>query len=154
MHTDLWNYCLNLYARPGVERACLSLQEQGLDVCLLLCGAWLQQRGVGYNEARLQQLKACAVPWQRDVVSPLRQVRIQWREAATHDKALSALRTQIKSLELEAEQTLLRRLEVLTQGWALAQAEHCSDWLGKIAEDAQQPDCGALLELRAAIDCT
>ena len=154
MHTDLWNYCLKLYARPGVEHACLRLQDQGLDVCLLLCGAWLQQRGVAYNEARWQQLKACAVPWQHEVVTPLRQVRIQWREAATHDEALSALRAQIKSLELEAERTLLRRLEALTQSWAPAQTQDSSDWLSAMAEDAQQPDGGALLELRAAIDCT
>ena len=153
MHTDLWNYCLKLYACPDVEQACLRLQDQGLDVCLLLCAAWLQQRGVAHNEARCQQLKACAAPWQRDVVTPLRQVRIQWREAATHDEALSALRAQLKSLELEAEQTLLRRLEALTQSWAPAQTEHSSDWLGAMAQKTRQPDCGARLELRAAIDC-
>ena len=27
MHTDLWNYCLHLYARPGVE-----VQLWGLDM--------------------------------------------------------------------------------------------------------------------------
>ncbi|WP_157222804.1 DUF2390 domain-containing protein, partial [Pseudomonas sp. S13.1.2] len=29
MYTDLWNYALALYARPGVEAACLELQAQG-----------------------------------------------------------------------------------------------------------------------------
>ena len=43
---DLWNFALELYAREGVEQACLELQETGSDVCLLLTGAWLQRRGV------------------------------------------------------------------------------------------------------------
>ncbi|MBO4970761.1 MAG: TIGR02444 family protein, partial [Pseudomonas sp.] len=60
MQTDLWNYCLNLYARPGVEQACLHLQDQGLDVCVLLCAAWLEARGVACDEVRLGQLNACA----------------------------------------------------------------------------------------------
>ena len=33
MHTDLWNHALALYARPGVEAACLDLQTLGGDVC-------------------------------------------------------------------------------------------------------------------------
>jgi hypothetical protein len=27
MHTDLWNYALALYARPGVEAACLNCRR-------------------------------------------------------------------------------------------------------------------------------
>ncbi|MCK1787400.1 TIGR02444 family protein, partial [Pseudomonas sp. TNT11] len=40
MCADLWSFALSTYARPGVEAACLRLQEQGADVCLLLCGAF------------------------------------------------------------------------------------------------------------------
>ena len=152
MQTDLWNYCLNLYARPGVEQACLSLQSRGLDVCLLLCAAWLEQRAVALDEARLGQLKACAEPWQREVVQPLRQLRTQWREAATHDDALAALRVQIKSLELEAERTLLRRLESVALGWPTAQPQDTCDWLHRVASDANHPDYDALHTLRAAIN--
>ena len=152
MQTDLWNYCLNLYARRGVEQACLHLQGQGLDVCLLLCAAWLEQRAVACDERRAAQLKACAGPWQREVVQPLRQLRTNWREAATHDDALAALRAQIKSLELEAERTLLRRLESVTQGWPSAQSQEACDWLQRVACDAVHPDCDALHQLRAAIN--
>ena len=150
MQTDLWNYCLNLYARPGVEQACLSLQDQGLDVCLLLCAAWLQERTVACSETRLEQLKACAGPWQREVVQPLRQLRIQWREAAAHDDVLAALRVQVKALELEAERTLLRRLESVTQSWE--QSQGACDWLQRMASDAGHPDCDALHTLRVAIN--
>ena len=151
MQTDLWNYCLNLYARPGVEPACLRLQDQGLDVCLLLCAAWLQERGIVCTEARLAQLKDRAEPWQREVVQPLRQLRTQWREAAAHDESLAVMRAQIKALELEAERTLLRRLEEATQQWLPAQSQDNSDWLEKMAKDIDPTNYGALHTLRAAI---
>ena len=154
MHTDLWNYCLYLYARPGVEHACLALQNQGVDVCLLLCGAWLEQRAVRCDDVRLSQLKACAEPWQREVIQPLRQVRTQWREAATHDQALAALRMQVKTLELDAERTLLHRLEALTQDWESTQSRGTCDWLRRIANEARSPDCDALQKLHAAINHT
>ena len=50
MCTDLWNHALALYARPGVEEACLGVQALGGDVCLLLCATWLQARGVAVTE--------------------------------------------------------------------------------------------------------
>ena len=150
MQTDLWNYCLNLYARPGVEQACLDLQSRGMDVCLLLCAAWLETRGVACDESRLGQLSACAGPWQREVVQPLRQLRTQWREAAAHDDVLAALRVQVKAFELEAERTLLRRLESVTQSWE--QSQGACDWLQRMASDAGHPDYDALQTLRVAIN--
>ena len=152
MQNDLWNYCLNLYARPGVEHACLRLQDQGMDVCLLLCAAWLQQRGIACTEARMEQLKDCAEPWQREVVHPLRQLRTQWREACAQDEALAALRVQVKALELEAERTLLSRLEALSQQWQRAQSQDNCDWPAMMAASIDRPDYGALQTLRAAID--
>lgn len=152
MQTDLWNYCLKVYALPGVEHACLRLQRQGLDVCLLMCAAWLEQRNVAYDDARLECLKALAQPWQRDVVQPLRELRTQWREAATHDDALSALREQVKGLELEAERTLLRQLESATQQWLPTQSQSNCDWLQRMADSVDQPDYDALQKLRAAIN--
>ena len=152
MQTDLWSYCLNLYARPGVEQACLHLQDQGLDVCVLLCAAWLEARDVACDEVRLGQLNACAGPWQREVVQPLRRLRTHWREAAAHDDALAALRVQVKALELEAERTLLRRLESVTQGWTQTQSRDTCAWLQKVVDDAGHPDCDALHTLRVAIN--
>ena len=151
MQTDLWNYCLNLYARPGVEHACLRLQDQGLDVCLLLCAVWLQQRGIACTAARMAQLKDCAEPWQREVVQPLRQLRTQWRDASAQDEALAAMSEKVKALELEAERTLLSRLEAASQHWQRAQSQDNCDWPAMMAATIDHPDCGALQTLRAAI---
>ena len=70
MCADLWSFALSTYARTGVEAACLRLQEQGADVCLLLCGAWLERRGVALTLERTQALRQIAEPWQSQVVEP------------------------------------------------------------------------------------
>jgi uncharacterized protein (TIGR02444 family) len=148
MHTDLWNHALALYARPGVETACLALQELGGDVCLLLCGTWLQARGVTADEQRAAALQAQARPWQHDVVAPLRALRRQWREHALTDPQLSVLREQLKDLELRAERNLLERLEALARGWP-ATADAGQDWLARLVPD-QARNHDALHQLRVA----
>lgn len=148
MHTDLWNHALALYARPGVEAACLALQDLGGDVCLLLCGTWLQARAVAVDETRTQALQAVAGPWQREVVTPLRALRRQWREHALADPQLSVLREQVKALELQAERTLLERLAQVAQAWP-AVAGDSEEWLARLAP-AQARDHDALQQLRVA----
>lgn len=142
---DLWNFALELYARPGVEQACLDLQDAGNDVCLLLTGAWLQQRGVRCVDERLRALTEVAGPWQREVVSPLRQTRRHWRAAAGQDAELAALREQIKKLELQAERVLLERLQALAANWPDEEAQ--SDWLLALTGE----NSAALQVLRGAI---
>lgn len=151
MYTDLWNFALALYSRPGVETACLDLQAAGGDVCLLLCGAWLAERGVAPTAERVKQLQQMAGPWQTDVVQPLRQLRQQWRQAALQDAELNALRKQVKTLELEAERQLLMRLEGVSSEWPAGHAEHVSDWLQRLAPAGQSLPHGALQVLRAAV---
>ena len=148
MCADLWSFALSTYARPGVEAACLRLQEQGADVCLLLCGAWLEQRGVAYKPERVQALQQIAQPWRVQVVEPLRQMRVQWRALAQQDTQLASLREQIKTLELEAERTLLARLDALAQAWPINEVLGQQEWLEGLATEAANLDHDALLQLR------
>ncbi|NMZ06324.1 TIGR02444 family protein [Pseudomonas proteolytica] len=150
MCADLWSFALSTYARAGAEDACLRLQEQGADVCLLLCGLWLEQRGIALEPGRVQALRTIAEPWQADVVQPLRRVRKQWRCMAQQDVELGALREQVKALELEAERQLLLRLEALAQRWTAG--EHATDqaWLEALATEAANFDHDALHQLRVA----
>ena len=149
MCADLWSFALSTYARPGVEAACLRLQAQGADVCLLLTGAWLEQRGVTRTPERVQALQQIAGPWQTQVIEPLREVRVQWRAMAQQDGALAALRERVKALELDAERQLLLRLQTLAQAWPSAQTAGQQQWLeGLAAEDAANLDHDALLRLR------
>ncbi len=153
MHTDLWNFALGLYARPGVEAACLELQAQGADVCLLLCGAWLDRRGVMPNGDRAAQLRKLAGPWQREVVQPLRTLRQQWRAEAAHDAELALLRERVKALELDAERRQLDRLERVCEGWPNGDEAPLDSWLVRLAPAATRHH-DALQVLRAAIPTT
>ncbi len=154
MCADLWSFALSTYARPGVEAACLRVQEQGADVCLLLCGAWLEQRGVALTRERALALRQIAEPWQSQVVEPLRQVRRQWRAVAQQDAPLAALRERVKALELDAERELLARLEALATTWLTGEAMG-QRWLeGLAAEGAANLDHDALQQLRVAVTGT
>lgn len=141
---DLWNFALELYARPGVEDACLTLQDAGCDVCLLLAGAWLQRRGTPCRDEYLEALRTLAEPWQRHVVAPLRQTRRSWRAEAGRDVGLATLRERLKRLELQAERLLLQRLQALAGEWPNGVAG--DDWLGRLAGN----DSAALQVLRGA----
>ncbi|EJN16826.1 TIGR02444 family protein [Pseudomonas sp. GM78] len=151
MSSDLWSFSLTLYARPGVEQACLQLQAGGVSVCLLLCAAWLGQRGIACDEQRLQQLRAVAQAWDVDVVQPLRALRVRWKAAATQDAELHSLREQVKALELEAERNLLLRLERSAQDWPQGDATDLAIWLEGVTAHAPHLHRDALHQLRVAV---
>jgi len=136
MSADLWTFATTLYARPGVEAACLELQAAGADVCLVLCGLWLDSRGVAYDPEREAQLRRLAEPWQREVVVPLRRLRQQWRQPARQDPALDALRQQVKQLELAAEREQLHRLQALAATWPQQAGKPQGAWLRALTPDA------------------
>ena len=154
MCADLWSFALSTYARPGVEAACLRLQEQGADVCLLLCGAWLEQRGVARLPERVVALQQLARPWRLDVVEPLREIRRQWRVMAQQDVQLAALREQLKAMELQAERTLLTRLEALAQTWPINEVTGRYEWLEGLTSETVDLDHDALQQLRVVITRT
>ena len=136
MSDDVWSYALQLYARPGVEAACLALQEGGADVCLLLASTWLGSTGVAFSPARISALESAARNWRDQVIVPLRSLRQQWREAAQQDAALAGLRERLKQLELDAEKVLLEQLESVAKDWPRGEAEDLSRWLDAAAGDA------------------
>lgn len=153
MQADLWTFAVTLYQRPGVSDDCLALQDQGANVCLLLCGVWLEQRQVACTPERLATLQALAQAWSSTVVEPLRTLRQQWREQAQHDAPLAQLREAVKGLELQAERVLLERLEQACTPW-MAQTAGAS-WLEAVMPGrhglAEQASRGALHRLRAAV---
>lgn len=129
----LWNFALALYARPGVETACLAAQDAGADVCLMLCGAWLDRRGVAFQASGAASLQALAIERQEALIKPLRNVRQQLRQAATHQPQLARLREQVKELELAAERQLLEQLERRCQDWPEAFPAPSGTWLVSLA---------------------
>lgn len=109
---DFWAFSLRVYAAPGVERACLSLQERlGLDVNVLLFCCWSAARGYGdLRDEEWRELLARSRAWQDAVVGHLRSVRVLLRDASLlaplppdARARAGALRGQVKALELESE---------------------------------------------------
>ncbi|MGE8360679.1 TIGR02444 family protein [Pseudomonas sp.] len=150
MSTDLWRFAEHLYQRPGIEAACLHLQGEGADVCLLLCAAWLEQRKAAFGPVRAEQLRQLTLPWQQEVVVPLRQIRQRWRTAALHDTALAALRERLKRLELDAEREQLERLAAVSCDWPEQAAEEQVMWLEALAPHLTDEGRDALQTLRTA----
>ncbi|MBN9498051.1 MAG: TIGR02444 family protein [Alphaproteobacteria bacterium] len=103
--SDLWAFCLTLYARPGVAPACLALQDRhGADIPLLLAVLWHGLRG--YGPAPLGKWRLLSKAWQRDAVVPLRDLR----RAMKGREGWEEIREGIKRLELAAEKAQLDSL--------------------------------------------
>lgn len=141
LNPDLWTFALHCYAREGVESACLELQSQGADVCVLICAAWLEVRGVACSPERMRALEEVAAPWRHRVVEPLRELRQAWRSPAEQDEALRELREALKTLELQAERSLLQRLQTASCEWS--ESAGADRWLHALGPKGS---CHAALE--------
>lgn len=116
---SLWDFALALYARDGVEAACLTLQDEaGADVCELMWHCWLDSHGLVANDAREAPLGEIR-DWQAEVTQSIRHLRRRLKPHAQQSKNMATLRGHLKEAELLAEQ------ETLCQLQALSQTPHC-----------------------------
>jgi uncharacterized protein (TIGR02444 family) len=98
-----WRFSLAVYASDGVAQECLALQDAfELDVNLLLFCAWMGSRTIVLTPSHLEAAGLAVEIWHAGVVRPLRGVRQQIKALARDE--FEAFRSQVKSLELEAEQ--------------------------------------------------
>jgi len=147
MQEDLWEFALAVYARPGVEGACLRLQEAGADVCLVLTALWLDRRACALDAEGLTRLQRASQHWQDTVVRPLRQLRQAWKTPSGVDERLAALREQLKGLELAAEREQLARLARLAAHWPCRAAQDSETWLHALTpREAAAADLDLLAE--------
>jgi uncharacterized protein (TIGR02444 family) len=117
--TPFWRFSLAVYAANGVADECLELQEGlGLDVNLLLFAAFAGSvEGMQLNAQDVAAAAALVEGWHTDIVRTLRAVRRTLKPMSLDDTdplqgAAAALRTQVKTAELDAEkieQTMLWR---------------------------------------------
>lgn len=107
MNNPFWEYSVQQYARSGVAEACLALQdEHGLDVNMLLYGAWLASIGRQPDSAHLEAMSRDIREWRERVVQPLRHLRRQWKGFAP----AAQLRDQLQAIELAAERAQQDRM--------------------------------------------
>lgn len=108
-----WDFSAQLYAQPGVSKACLRLQDDfDLDVNLLLFCLWFAHCGPG--RLSREDLLACAEliqTWQAETLKPLRAIRRQSHSSLPADLAAFS-RHSLLAAELateRVEQELLYR---------------------------------------------
>jgi uncharacterized protein (TIGR02444 family) len=108
-----------LYARPGVEAACLDLQDRrSFDVALLLHACWLGARSLSLSAEQAAALVLATQPWRFEVVRPLRLLRRRMKvgHEGMPRQMSDPVRDQVKLAELAAERALLSVLETAVDG--------------------------------------
>jgi uncharacterized protein (TIGR02444 family) len=104
---ESWAFALRLYAEPGVQEACLHLQEcAGVDVMLLLVAVFAASRAhIHLHSEDVRMMDDASRPWREQVVRPLRALRrrLVTGPAPAPSAASEKLRSQIKGSELAAE---------------------------------------------------
>ncbi|MFI4976738.1 MAG: TIGR02444 family protein [Caulobacterales bacterium] len=114
---SLWPFAADLYARPGVEAALLSLQDDhGQCVAYLLWALWAAAAGRRLDDETLRAAAGLAGSWQEAAIAPLRGLRRDLKRpvAGAADRRRMHLREQVKGLELQAERMLLEMLEQMS----------------------------------------
>ena len=137
-----WAYALNLYARRGVERACLELQDHcDLNINVLLFCLWMGHSGrAELTTAALAPVLTHCLQWHDAVVAPLRRLRRRLRDdpivPGVSGRDRRALRRRLLRDELTAERVAHRLLcASLTQPPqdAVELADRCQTSINNIA---------------------
>lgn len=130
----LRDWAFAVYGRPGVEAACLELQDDhAMDVVALLWCIWAGRHLGAVDAETMERALAETGGWQAEIVAPLRSVRRLLRTAGGEDTAggeatagsedtaadrdvaaRDRLRRQVADAELAAEEIQLARLDALT----------------------------------------
>jgi uncharacterized protein (TIGR02444 family) len=102
-----WDYSLDLYGQPGVQDACLTLQDEfGLDVNLVLFCIWAGAEGPGKLEtSELTECVARGRRWQTEVVERIRHIRrtLKQDDLGSSEELVKLFRPRAQRLELDAE---------------------------------------------------
>jgi uncharacterized protein (TIGR02444 family) len=109
----IWSFAAEFWGRPGVEAACLELQDQdGQCVALLLWRLWTLETGRNPPPSTLDHAVTVARTWDHSVLGHLRATRraLAPSLAPIEDQAREALRDLVRSAELHAERMLLEAL--------------------------------------------
>lgn len=105
----LWDFATYFYRAPGIQSACLAMQDQaGADVPFLIFLVCAAQRGQTFEAEDLRRIDSAIAQWRHDVVQPLRQIRRQLKSSP--QASVQRFREIVKAAELEAEREEIARL--------------------------------------------
>lgn len=143
----LWDFVTWAYKLPGVEKACLALQNRlQADVNIVLFCVWLSHRGAGTSNLATYLGTALKISrdWQKNLVEPIRSSRQHLKSlletspfGENERKAAEALYSSVQQCELDTEhlQTLALYALVTTgddRGMSRSPAEQKDDALNNL----------------------
>ncbi len=111
-----WDFVVGRHGEPGVEAACLALQDaHDQCVALLMWRAWTLGEGLRVTPGQLEQAVETTRIWNREVIAPLRAVRRRaGRPLPGLDEAgRRRLRQGLLEQELAGERALIEALAAL-----------------------------------------
>ncbi len=160
LNNDLWDFALHLYGQPGVEPACLALQQGwSLSVNRLLFCCWLATTGRALQPEQL--CTSQAAQWQHSTTEPLRALRYQVRQQRLETPELETCYQALRRAELAAEQVELGWLYALSLGWpvTVTATAGCSDLLLQnlcqyLNSKGLEPESRLLGELQVLVQAT
>ena len=107
LDNPLWNFSNKFYKRDDVRSVCLALQDEfGFDINIVLYCCWMAVSGHPIIKTEeLSEIVNTTRPWQNEVISDLRKVRIRMKSNndIKFGDLSKALRDNIKDCELQAE---------------------------------------------------
>jgi len=112
----LWQFSLDLYAEPEVQKACLSLQDNhSADVNLVLFLLYRGSLGMQLSQATIQVIDNESCSFREQVIQPIRAVRKTLKGKQYSVKADDgSLYQQMLSIELSAEKIAQAQLAAIT----------------------------------------
>jgi uncharacterized protein (TIGR02444 family) len=116
--SPFWRFSVKFYAEPGVEQACIDLQDQaGVDVNILFFLLWNATQNRALSNAEVADLERNMGAWRDMAVVPLRNVRraLKSPPQAVAPQEAEGFRTRIKAVELEAERLQQEAMYELAQ---------------------------------------
>jgi uncharacterized protein (TIGR02444 family) len=109
----LWQWALEVYARPSVAEACLSLQDgHGQNVPYLLWAAWRASEGRAADVKEAARWSSAGTPRSARPCAPSAVVKPAW--PGIDDDAREDFRNAVKDVELHGEKVLMESLEALS----------------------------------------
>lgn len=148
----LWDFALDVYRRPGVSQACLSLQDSaGVDVNVTLYILWrIAVRADRVGSDDVAEADAAIAQWRARVVEPLRALRrgLKTGPHPAPNAETDKLRGRIQAAEIDAEHIELDTLESLappasgnlTQGEMKSEARKGLDLVVRFYAGGTMPD--------------
>ncbi|WP_415183188.1 TIGR02444 family protein [Phaeovulum sp.] len=115
LENPAWAFTLDLYARPGVSDACLTLQDQAeadIVALFMVIYAWSKLK-IALTAAEIDGLHGNMKIWREATVLPLRHIRraLKPPQPGISQEIKEILRDQVKRAELLAEQIQIAMAE-------------------------------------------